>query len=404
MGPTGSNYNLAQLPTTHRDPSNISMNRETGLRIGIDPTFPTTRLSMHPIPPIANAMQYYSNRGDDDPSPSSDSQPSIVSMRSSKGMAGLLLAEVGASMVELDVVAGLSGSGFKDGARIEPGVVTPMAVHGVRRSREAATVSATRNISATHNLGDIQIDPCRDRRRQRTASQDQAQGFARSDTLLNMYASPARKASELKLLLGDSSGKVKHGAVTVVVPTSSSSSNSAGTTTTASKKSPNAITFEQGKNRARVSLDLVLENKICVEGGYVSGCVRIRVRSPSKVRGENAVSLGGGKIRIAGFEVVPGRSLRNIFYQVSAPLSDISDNCAGLFSSPPDNEGFAYVQEGKYVVPFSMLLPVVSTAGKPKGVLQNNSGVMIRYIAVACVSNSCLLVLTAQFCKISLAR
>ena len=38
---------------------------------------------------------------------------SLVAMRSTKGMAGLLLAEIGGSMVEMDVYAGLS-SGYKE--------------------------------------------------------------------------------------------------------------------------------------------------------------------------------------------------------------------------------------------------------------------------------------------------
>ncbi|KLO10454.1 hypothetical protein SCHPADRAFT_832475, partial [Schizopora paradoxa] len=214
-----------------------------------------------------------------------------------------------------------------------------------------------------------------------STSQDHHHGdtFARSDTLLHMYASPARKATELTRLLGGASSK--------------------------SEKKMNAplpiLEQNQGKRRSLVSLDLVLENNIFVEGGYLSGSVQIRVGRPSSTSkdSEKTVLLGGGKIRVAGFEVVVfgSKPLRHIFYQVSSPLSDVAvdSSYVDIFSSRSTpsileedemNEGFAEVRERKYTVPFAMPLPIVTTAGKPKGVLQNignMSGVLIRYIAIA---------------------
>ncbi|KAI5119773.1 hypothetical protein M0805_009244 [Coniferiporia weirii] len=266
-------------------------------------------------------------------------------------MAGLLLAEVGGSMVEINKHSGALGSGFTEGRHIEPGIVTPI---GEAKS-DSILPSSVREPKIQSRLHT---------EHRRGMSLDR--GLARHGTLLSSQASPTRHAAELKVLLGDSSAKVKSGAVVSSLQGSS-------------KKSLTAVAFEQGRSRVRVALDLVLENNIAVEGGYISGCILIRVRPKAK---GDVLSLGGGKIRVAGFEVSPGNEDRHIFYQVAAPLTDVSDGCVGLYSSSVDREGFGTVNEGDYRVRFALNLPVVNTGGRPKGFMISRSGAAIRYIVI----------------------
>ena len=142
---------------------------------------------------------------------------------------------------------------------------------------------------------------------------------------------------------------------------------------------PETVKLEQGRSRVRVSLDLELENAVAVEGGCLSGLVHVRVRPKGK---EDMLSLGGGKIRIAGFEVAPGNEDRHIFYQFAAPLEEISNMSEALYVGPTDSEGFGPVGEGEYKLNFSMRLPTVHSGGKSKGSMVTRSGAAIRYIAI----------------------
>jgi hypothetical protein len=53
-------------------------------------------------------------------------------------------------------------------------------------------------------------------------------------------------------------------------------------------------------SKARVEVDVVLERDVVVEGGEVRGRLEVRVRREKK--GEGKVWIGGGKMRIVGFE------------------------------------------------------------------------------------------------------
>jgi hypothetical protein len=53
-------------------------------------------------------------------------------------------------------------------------------------------------------------------------------------------------------------------------------------------------------SKARVEVDVVLERDVVVEGGEVRGRLDVRVRREKK--GEGKVWIGGGKMRIVGFE------------------------------------------------------------------------------------------------------
>lgn len=272
-------------------------------------------------------------------------RPPIITMRSAKGMSGLLQAEVGGSMVEMDKLGGL-GSGFREGRSIEPGSLTPIG----RPER-----LTTNRPLVTHSNTVIHCG---------TAIN---QSLSRHGTLLSTQASPSRQAAQLKSLLGDSSAKVKSRTVVSAKP---------GTT----KGSFDAVAYEQGKSRIRVSLDLILENKTAVEGGCLSGLVHVKVQLPKERC--NYMNLGGGKIRVAGFEVSPTNQHRHIFYQVTASLKDVSDGYMGMFKGTLNGEGFGSVEEGSYAMRFALQLPTINSFGKPKGITSCRSGAMIRYIVI----------------------
>lgn len=271
------------------------------------------------------------------------------SIRSSREMTGVSESEIGASPAGIDKHVGDMGARFKAGLPIEPESMSPVFVREYDPNVSTATASR-------HD-------------RARVVTQDQ--GLSRRETLLSSHASPTRRAAELTCLLGGSSAKVSSGAML-------------SASTGRSQNPPNAVAFEQGKARARVSLDLVLENNTAVEGGYISGCVQLHIAPPPKRKDRhNDIVLGEGKIRIAGFEVLSGNGHRHIFYQVAAPLKDISEGLFNLYSSPPDKDGFGTMDEGTYVVPFSLKLPVAGVSGRPKGVISTRSGIEMRYIVIA---------------------
>ncbi|KAF9041746.1 E set domain-containing protein [Hymenopellis radicata] len=186
----------------------------------------------------------------------------------------------------------------------------------------------------------------------------------RHGTLLTVGASSVRNAAELKSILGNSSARLKAGAI---VPPSSTRTSQVDKTS-----------LEQAKPRARVEVDIILDSKTCVEGGHLRGKVKIRIRK--RALKESVVLMSGGKIRVIGFEY--GRDDRHTFYQVSTLLSDVSDDHTVMYDSPPDTEGFYLAKEGSYVFPFTMELPLDGDSGVPKGVLHSHSVLTVRYIAM----------------------
>jgi hypothetical protein len=221
----------------------------------------------------------------------------------------------------------------------------------------------------------------------------------RNATLLNLNASPTRRSEDLKKLLGSgSSAKVKSGSV--IVASTPLNSSTTGNVRSKSKKEPDTVSYEQGRSKVRVSLDLNLETDVVVEGGYLAGVLTVRVK-PKK--SEDVFRLGCGKVRVAGFEVYAAGSgpssagggkgeERHMFYQFAEPLEDVSVGCKGLYvGDEVDKDGFGSVGEGEYDVPFSMKLPAAGNAdpsmGRPRGTLhaRAGAGVQIRYILIAYV-------------------
>jgi hypothetical protein len=192
-------------------------------------------------------------------------EPKMISLRSTTGMKGLLAAESGAGMVQLDYSA--RGSGFKAGGPIAPGSVTPAPKTRKSNQHLAASLPSSTSIE-------------------------------RQPTLFTRDASPQRNAAELKSVLGaPSSGRLQTNA-TVIPPTG------AARIRKRAQSEPNAaaaaVALEQAKPKARVELDVILESETCVEGGYMKGYLQVKIRKGGK--NDGPVYLGGGKIRVVGFE------------------------------------------------------------------------------------------------------
>jgi hypothetical protein len=177
-------------------------------------------------------------------------------------MRGLLLAETGGGLVEFDPLGG--GSGFKQGTAIVPGLVTP----------GGGTLNGS---SVCHGKGSSKVESC--------------QRLSRHATLLSQHVTPARNAAELKSLLGNSKLKIKSGAK--LLPPMKNS-QLVGTSTDSCS---DAVILEQGKSRARLEVDILLDSEVCVEGGYLQGRLHIKVRGK-----EATVLLAGGKLRVVGYE------------------------------------------------------------------------------------------------------
>lgn len=177
-----------------------------------------------------------------------------VSMRSQTGMMGLVDAESGANFLTLTP----SGSHFRSGTTVAPDVVAPTTSS---RFRTGITESTS---------------------------------LDRQPTLFVRDATQERKVAELKNVLGkDQSGRLNSKAK--VLPL-----HGKGRKRSASAPPSPIVALEQAKSRSRVELDLQLDSGTCVEGGYVKGKVIVNIRTATKKEG--ATYLGGGKLRIIGFE------------------------------------------------------------------------------------------------------
>lgn len=251
-------------------------------------------------------------------------------------MRGLLLAEVGEAMVELDI-CGVEGSGFRQGQRI--------ALHSGLLPGEGT--SRPENLPRT--LEDATL--------------------SRHGTLLSADANPGRNAAELKSILGNSSARLKSGAT--LLPGSGQSFHGEARTV-----------LEQAKSRARVELDIILCSKTCVQGGYIQGHIKVTIRSPTSK--ESPVMISDGKVRVIGFECISNEDDRYPFYQCSALLSTVTTTSEYLYGCPYDAEGFAPAIEGVHALAFSMHLPM-TTDDVPKGVFHTQTGVAVRYIAMVSV-------------------
>ncbi|THH33561.1 hypothetical protein EUX98_g674 [Antrodiella citrinella] len=278
-----------------------------------------------------------------------------IGFRSLKGMEGLKMAEHGDAMVEFDVSGDNSGMGsrFLEGNRF---VLDPMTPGG-------GAIARTRPAYPTTQSGPGTVPP----------ELSAEVSLSTHDTLLNIGRSHSHNAAELKALLGNSNARLKSNAV-VLRPIDERSGGR-------KQKKSQAVCLEQAKPRARVEIDIVLESNTLVQGGYLRGCIKVRVRKRGKK--EAPIFLTEGKLRVVGFESLPNDDNTYTFYQCSAPLSSVTDASRGLYDEPLGPDGFAQAVEGVHVLPFAMELPLDSSFGNAKGALSLSSGVNVRYVVMA---------------------
>ncbi|KAI0734636.1 hypothetical protein C8Q72DRAFT_770599, partial [Fomitopsis betulina] len=239
---------------------------------------------------------------------------------------------------------------------------------GSLRHATASTIAGTNASDPRHSIS-------RESSSHRTEAGSSGR-FVRSDTLLSFGRSQTRSAAELQALMGNSSSRLKSGAT---VHVSSRSRNAQGSGDTAAV----VVSLEQAKNRSRVEVDIVLESDTFVQGGFIKGHVKVRVRKRS--RKEDPVSLADPKVRVIGFEGIPGESTRHTFYQCASPLSSITDSVDRLFDTSVDDDGFARAIEGIHTLPFAMRLPTDGKYGAAKGVVNLHSGAIVQYIAMVSI-------------------
>ncbi|KAG6890010.1 hypothetical protein C0995_012970 [Termitomyces sp. Mi166 len=191
-----------------------------------------------------------------------------------------------------------------------------------------------------------------------TANEPQA--LTRHGTLLSANATPGRNAEELGSVMGDSTSRLKPGAMVL-----------------------EGTLLEQAKTRARVEVDIILDSYTYVQGGYLQGHMKIKILECT--RNEVPVMISGGKVRVIGFENISNELDKYPFYQCSSPLETVTVTSGDYHDSRRDSEGFAQAIEGEHTLPFSMYLPMSADYGMPKGSIRTQAGVAVRYIAMVSI-------------------
>ncbi|KAG2156636.1 uncharacterized protein EDB93DRAFT_1326348 [Suillus bovinus] len=280
-------------------------------------------------------------------SANADSHMAVPALRSMSAMRGLLLAEVGDSMVEFDVYGRPGESGYRVGQRIATESLMPPGSSKFS-SPPRKVLSAPGPI-----VGSMA-------------------SLTTSATLFDVTQS----GPETKVVLGNSNSGLEPGAIVYPHP-ASRNADSSGDIGTDFKP----VMLAKARWKSRVEVDIILQNHTCVQGSYLKGTVKIHIKKGSKK--DAPLLFSQGKVRVVGFECIPQKDNKCTFYKYSALLSEIAPSWKGLFKSLPDDDGWAEAQEGVHVFPFAMLLPLDSGCGMPKGAFNIDSGVAIKYIAMA---------------------
>ncbi|KAF9225460.1 hypothetical protein BS17DRAFT_599685 [Gyrodon lividus] len=329
--------------------------------------------------PDANALHLLNASGQHTnikPSDAGTGDMPLPSLRSTSSMRGLLLAEMGDSMVELDIFGRPGGSGYRVGQRIEEGWVTP------------GGSSVVRAVGDGFEMG-------RQLWRQDGEDNDRGKGTwkRKKGTITGkgkdrgkdkISAPPHKSTSELRTLLGNSASRLKPNS-SVIPHTSLRKAASTGDFSLANNDEfiSNSLALEKAKSRTRVEVDIVLESEICVQGGWLKGHIKIHVRKNAGKKQNTSVLLSKAKVRVVGYEAIPYGNTRCTFYQCTALLSHVAPAWHAVLASPPDKEGWAEAKEGIHMLPFALFLPADASCGIAKGILDSQSGVALRYFAMA---------------------
>ncbi|KAK4058876.1 hypothetical protein OIO90_000322 [Microbotryomycetes sp. JL221] len=217
--------------------------------------------------------------------------------------------------------------------------------------------------------------------------------LARHSTLLTASNNPVRRSKELDRLLAptektraavanlpviaaspDLSGFVESASCTGTTSQSSTSINKTRRKVSGISSSPVALEQAVSNGKARIEIDLLLENVLVVEGGQLKGKLNVKVKDK-----HGQVLVSRPKIRVVGFEELGSEDARHVFYQHATVLN--SDEELRYCHGVEDVEGFRMAKAGESNVPFSVQLPVGKGA---KGSWRSKQGV-IRYIAIASI-------------------
>ncbi|KZT44465.1 hypothetical protein SISSUDRAFT_20371 [Sistotremastrum suecicum HHB10207 ss-3] len=256
-------------------------------------------------------------------------------LRSSKGMQGLLEAETGGTMLLLDIH---SRSGFKRGPSIVPGSLTP---GGSTLPRHSKVITSSRSESTKTSAAVAGLSL-----RSRHASQPPGLGSSSSEM-------------EMSALLGNATRS---------------------TESTDERRFAIRSDIADSSCGSKLSVDIFPEGNVFVQGGRMSGVVEIQVPQAKLPGGAPIIALADAKIRILGFEAIPGCDYRHLFYNFSSSLSTASA-CSGQSASLPDAPGFRDARVGIHRLRFDIKIPINDVGGRPKGVLATRSGISIQYIA-----------------------
>lgn len=219
--------------------------------------------------------------------------------------------------------------------------------------------------------------------------------LARQGTLFHPFSSNKRASAELGVMLGGQKW-MRPAASKLLPPPDLEGWQAAGGAET------EEVRIEASKKRkARVEVDVVLERECVVEGGEIRG--RMEVRVTGGRRGEG-LRIGGGKVRVVGFEGESSPLLRKCSLLIHTELSPTSRHIfyhhphvlpmfanpplpgpqPSLFASDPDSEGFRLASEGAHNIPFRLRLPL---NGGAKGSYNSpgGKGPSVRYVVVGSI-------------------
>ncbi|KAM0792187.1 hypothetical protein ACM66B_004884 [Microbotryomycetes sp. NB124-2] len=245
-----------------------------------------------------------------------------------------------------------------------------------------------------------------------STSSASASVLVRQSTLMSANANPVRRSKELDRLLAPSektrlalaslpsiaaspdlsadtilptpSTVITTSSARLSASASSARTSSAAATSTRSNtrrsaavgsNSPVMLEQAASNGKARVEIDLLLENVLVVEGGELRGKLNVRVKSK-----HGQVWVSRPKIRVVGFEELASEEVRHVFYHHATTLNGGQDDLR-YCSGEEDGEGFRLARAGECLVPFAVRLPVGKGA---KGSIKSKQ-CSVKYIAIASI-------------------
>lgn len=193
----------------------------------------------------------------------------------------------------------------------------------------------------------------------------------------------ARDLAELNVLLGDSHSRIKSGAEAILSPGQERRRQ------LGNNEAMQPVILEQAKPHPRVEVDIMLDNSVHVQGGYMRGYLNINVNPVGKKDIPIPIRLAQGQLRVFGFESIrcsdagDQHERRHGFFQVKSTLSQLIPGYLQVLcrSAQTDDEGYAEAIEGVHTLPFSLHLPSEGNCGIARGSSNiKSAGAIVQYI------------------------